>query len=182
MPLNIMRHEEEHLYAPAPASAAGQALSRALLRLRRAQRVQERRVRTVSGLSELDLLALRYLVQAERDGREVSPKDLRVMLSTSPANVTNVIDRLVARGFITRKPQPRDRRAPLLGPPEAAADQVDTRIGFHHQRMVEAINALSDGDAAGAAEVIDAIAAALDELALQQNERVDISPAAAGSL
>ena len=94
MPQNVVRHESEHLYAAQPYSAAGQRLSTAILRLHDAERRQSDRALRASGLSSLDLSALRYLVQGAREHRDLGPKDLIGMLDTSSATVTNVVERL----------------------------------------------------------------------------------------
>ena len=89
MPQNVVRHESEHLYAAQPHSAAGQRLSTAILRLHDAERRQSDRALRASGLSSLDLSALRYLVQGVREQRDLGPKDLIGMLDTPSATVTN---------------------------------------------------------------------------------------------
>jgi DNA-binding MarR family transcriptional regulator len=143
---------------------AGRRLSKAILRFRRAERHQAQRAQRVSGLSNMDLTALRYLVQGLRDGRDLGPKDLIVMLDTSSATVTNVVDRLEARDFLTRVQHPHDRRASLLVPTEAAIDCVDTSFGAHHAAIVGVIDGLSPTEADGAADVLSRIADALDAL------------------
>ena len=164
MPKTIVRHEEEHLYSAPPETEAGRALSAALLRLRRAQHAQENRALRSSGLSNLDLRALRYLVQAGRDERFLSPKDLGFVLGTSSANMTNIVDRLVAKGYVERVSHPTDRRAHHLMPTEAAVRHVDTALGEHHSTLVAEINKLGDEVAATTALTIARIADALDAL------------------
>ncbi|MFH8252738.1 MarR family winged helix-turn-helix transcriptional regulator [Microbacterium sp. B2969] len=167
MPQNVVRHEGEHLYATQPSTPEGRRLSEAILALRRAERVQAERALRASGLSNLDLTALRYLVQGYRDGRDLSPKDVIVMLDTSSATVTNVIERLVQRGFVTRVQHPTDRRAHYLVPTEAAIRRVDDSYAAHHSTVVTTIEGLSPEDAETAATVITRIAEALDRLAHQ---------------
>ncbi|MBN9613159.1 MAG: MarR family transcriptional regulator [Actinobacteria bacterium] len=168
MPQTIIRHEQEHLYSTPPRSEAGQALAAALLRLRRAEHVQELRSLVSSSLSNLDLRALRYLVQAQRDERSIGAKDLIVMLGTSSANVTNVIDRLVSRGYVERMKHPTDRRASILQPTPRAVEQVEQAIGSHHSRLVQQIDSFGDEEAAIAAAVVSQIADSLDLLAEEQ--------------
>lgn len=168
MPQTVVRHEQEHLYAEQPHTAAGRELSVALLRLRRAEHVQETRALSASGLSNLDLRALRYLVQAHRDGRDLGPKDLIAMLDTSSANITNVVDRLVNKGYVERVSHPTDRRAHHLRATAAAIQHVDSAVGAHHAELVAVINQLDEEQAAAAASVISQFATALDELATRQ--------------
>jgi DNA-binding MarR family transcriptional regulator len=165
MPQNVVRHEGEHLYAEQPASPEGRRLSEAILHLRRAERVQADRTLAASGLSSMDLTALRYLVQGYRDGRDLSPKDLISMLDSSSATVTNVIERLVQRGYLQRVDHPTDRRAHFLKPTETAVHRVDDAYLGHHSAIVGVIDDLPFDEAAVAASVLERIAASLDDLA-----------------
>ena len=165
MPKTVTRHEGEHLYAEQPRTREGQSLSEAILHLRRAERVQAERALRTSGLSSMDLTALRYLVQGYRDGRDLSPKDLIVMLNTSSATVTNVVERLVDRSFVTRVQHPTDRRAHYLVPTESAIRRVEDAFGAHHSTVVAVIDRLTREDAETTTAVITAIAEALDRLA-----------------
>jgi DNA-binding MarR family transcriptional regulator len=164
MPKSVVRRESEHLYAQAPRSDAGRRLSDAVLRLRRAERAQVERAQRVSGLSMVDLTALRYLVQADRDHRDLSPKDMIVMLDTASATVTNVLERLVARNLVTRVQHPTDRRAHHLVPTAAGIALVDQALAAHHAAVVAAIDQLEDQDAETAAGAIARIADAIDRL------------------
>lgn len=165
MPKTVVLHEGEHLYAEQPHSEAGRKLSAAILHFRNTERVQADRSRSASGMATLDLSALRYLVQGHREHRDISPKDLMVMLDTSSATVTNVVDRLVTRGYVTREQHPRDRRAHFLVPTQDAINHVDRVYGAHHATVVEVIENLPAADAETAARVITLITDALDDLA-----------------
>lgn len=162
MPHNIIKHESEHLYSAPPRTAAGRALSAALLRLRRADRARELHALALSGLSNLDLRALRYIVQAARDERSLGPKDLVTMLGTSSANVTNVIDRLARKGLVERLNHPTDRRARYLHPTDAAVQTLESAMGDHHSAIIAEIDRLDDADAAAAAAALERIAVALE--------------------
>jgi DNA-binding MarR family transcriptional regulator len=167
MPKTVVRHEGEHLYAQQPRTAAGRRLSDAILRLRSAEHRQAERAQRVSGLSAVDLTALRYLVQGYRDGRDLSPKDVIVMLDSSSATVTNVIERLVARDLVVRVQHPTDRRAHHLVPTEEAITRVDETFSAHHSAIVEAIDEVADADAETAADVISRVTEELEKLSRQ---------------
>lgn len=158
MPRTTVRREGEHLYAAQPKTESGRALCEALLRLRRAEHQLDTRALLESGMSNLDFRALRYMVQASRDEQSLSPKDLRTMLGTSSANVTNVVDRLAKRGLVERRVHPRDRRAHYLDPTAKAITQVDEVLGGHHSAMVSYIDGLDDKDAAAAARILVGLA------------------------
>ena len=164
MPQNVVRHESEHLYAAQPHSAAGQRLSTAILRLHDAERRQSDRALRASGLSSLDLSALRYLVQGAREHRDLGPKDLIGMLDTSSATVTNVVERLAGRGLVTRVQHPRDRRAHFLVPTDEGVRLVDEVFASHHAAIVAVIDDLPDDESACTAAVLAKIADALDRV------------------
>ncbi|MGA0568394.1 MarR family winged helix-turn-helix transcriptional regulator [Rathayibacter sp. KR2-224] len=164
MPQTVVRHESEHLYAAQPETAEGKALTEALLRLRRAEFLLANRALESTGLSSLEFNALRYLVQARRDGRDMSPKDVIVMLNTSSATVTNVIERLVTRGYLTRVSHPSDRRAHYLVPTEPAVHLVDSAYHDHHAAIVDVVNELDAMDLATACAVVNKIVERLDAL------------------
>ena len=164
MPKTVVRHENEHLYADEPSTEAGRALTSAILRLWRAERAQAERALRSSGLSSLDLTALRYLVQGFRDGRDLSPKDLIVMLESSSATVTNVVERLVGRSYVKRQQHPTDRRAHYLVPTDEGITQVDRSLGDHHAAIVRVVEELEPEQAKATAAAIAKIADALDEL------------------
>ncbi|KAA9089722.1 MarR family winged helix-turn-helix transcriptional regulator [Microbacterium radiodurans] len=165
MPQNVVRHEGLHLYADQPRDEVGQRLSDAILRLRRAEQVQAGLAVRASELSAIDLTALRYLVQGHRDGRDLGPKDLIIMLATSSATVTNVVERLATRGYIERVQHPSDRRAHYLVPTEEAIARVDDAFAQHHSAIVSVIDELDEERAVIAADVIARIADALDAVA-----------------
>lgn len=165
MPQSIVRHEHVHLYASEPRSDAGRELSRAILELRHAEQVQADRSQRISGLGGIDLSALRYLVQAQRESREISPKDLIVMLGTSSATVTNVIERLVGKGYVLREQHPTDRRAHYLVPTEAAADLIDEVYGGHHGAVVSVIDSLDEDAVVTTTAVLRKVAETLNDLA-----------------
>lgn len=165
MPQSIVRHEHAHLYATQPLTEAGRELSNAILELRHAEQIQADRSQRISGLGGIDLSALRYLVQAQRERRTISPKDLIVMLGTSSATVTNVIERLVGKGYVLREQHPTDRRAHYLVPTETAIELVDEVYGGHHGAVVAIIDDLDEQVVLTATDVIRRIAATLDDLA-----------------
>lgn len=144
MPRTTVRREEEHLYAAQPATESGRALCEALLRLRRAEHQLDTRALRQSGMSNLDFRAIRFIVQASRDEKSLSPKVLATMLGTSSANVTNIVDRLESRNMVERRIDQHDRRAHLIVPTPYAIEQVDEVLGGHHSAMVTYINALDD--------------------------------------
>jgi DNA-binding MarR family transcriptional regulator len=161
---DLIHREAHHLYSEHPHHAEGRRLSEALSRLRHAERLQAERAVRASGLSGTDLTALRYLVQARRDERDVSPKDLIVMLGSTSATVTNVVERLVRRSLVRRTDHPTDRRAHFLVPTDEAERLVHRVFELHHAAVVHAIDEMDPAAAEAAAEAIVRITDSLDRL------------------
>jgi DNA-binding MarR family transcriptional regulator len=165
VPQTVVLHERQHLYADEPKTEIGRRLSAALLALRRTENAQADRALHSTRLGTLDFTALRYLVQAQRDERLMSPKDVIVMLNTSSATVTNVIERLVSRGYVIRQSHPRDRRAHFLVPTPEGVELVESAYHDHHAALVSVIDSLGEEESETAAKVIEAIVAQLDTIA-----------------
>lgn len=68
------------------------------------------RVAETLGLGSADTKALDVL---QRHG-EITPKDLGELTGLAPASITDMVDRLQARGLVTRRPHPDDGRRVLV--------------------------------------------------------------------
>lgn len=162
MPLTVVRREHMHLYAREPRTRAAKNAVDALLRLQHAEEQQLDEARNDSGLTKNEFLAVRYMLQAHRDGRAMGPKDLAVMLNVSNASVTKIVDGLVAKGDFVRAPHPTDRRAQVLEPTVQAARKIDESYARFHEAVVEVVDHLSAEDnevlARVLASVVDALA------------------------
>lgn len=112
-------------------------LLNALRDYRSSEAAMRRRTRTSMGMGETDLLALRYLLEAEHQGRSVSPKELAAWLGVTSASMTALIDRLVASGNVRREPHPSDRRALILRPTPGSDQEVRSTLGGMHARMID---------------------------------------------
>lgn len=70
---------------------------------------------------EFDVLAA-----LRRAGHRLSPGQLLKQTMVTSGTMTNRVDRLAARGLVTRDPHPDDRRAVLVGLTDAGRDAVDS--------------------------------------------------------
>ena len=66
------------------------------------------------GLHDTDLKALLHVMQAERDGRQITAGGLATALGLTSGAVTGVVDRLVRSGHVDRSTDRADRRKVLL--------------------------------------------------------------------
>ena len=100
------------------------SLSGRVIRLARHVEVSRREVLAVRDLEgwEYDvLLALR----AAGAPHELSPSALMAATQVASGTVTNRIDRLIRRGFVSREPDPADRRGVLVRLSPAGRKRVD---------------------------------------------------------
>lgn len=161
MPLTVVRREALHLYAERPRTESGAAAIDALLAVQSAEEHEIELARMASGLTKNEFHAIRYLLQAQRDDRPMSPKDLVVMLALSNASVTKIVDELEAKGDLERVPHPTDRRVQVLRPTEQAAEKIDAAYGRFHEAVVRVLDTMSDADNAAVARVLGAVGDAL---------------------
>ncbi|ROP65265.1 DNA-binding MarR family transcriptional regulator [Curtobacterium sp. PhB130] len=146
------------------ATQRGVAVLNALRRYRAAETAMRRRTRDSMGMGETDLLAVRYLLQAQRSGRKISPKDLSAHLGISSASTTILIDRLVKSNHVRRDPHPTDRRALVITPTTATDDEVRATLGIMHRRMMNIAEGLSTDDARTVAFFLENMREAVDEI------------------
>ena len=123
------------------------AVLNALRDYRASEAAMRRRTRSSMGMGETDLLALRYLLQAEAAGKTVGPKELGARLGVTSASTTTLVDRLVKSGHVRREPHPTDRRALILRPTPGSDQEVRHTLGLMHQRMMDAASSLSADEA-----------------------------------
>ncbi|OOP65093.1 MarR family transcriptional regulator [Arthrobacter sp. SRS-W-1-2016] len=121
-------------------------LLNALRDYRASEAAMRRRTRTSMGMGETDLLALRYLLEAEHQERAVSPKELAAWLGVTSASMTALTDRLVASGNVRREPHPSDRRALILRPTPGSDHEVRSTLGGMHSRMIEVARSFDAGE------------------------------------
>ncbi|TQJ33519.1 MarR family winged helix-turn-helix transcriptional regulator [Arthrobacter sp. SLBN-122] len=135
----------EGYWYPPTADAQPRAVDviNALREFRTSESAMRRRTRSSAAMGETDLLALRYLIDAEAAGVGVRPTELAGRLGITSASMTSLVDRLVASGYVTRVPHPSDRRAVLLRPTPGADEEVRDNLNQMHQRMLEAAESLS---------------------------------------
>ncbi|MGE0230414.1 MAG: MarR family winged helix-turn-helix transcriptional regulator [Flavobacteriaceae bacterium] len=99
----------------------------------------ERRARTLS----LTLSASRALAVLIRN-QGVSQSGLSELTNIEPMAMVRVLDRLERMGYITRKPDPKDRRARILKTTPAAEEVVKRIWEMSDQTRAQAFDGISD--------------------------------------
>lgn len=145
-------------------AAAGMDVLNALRDYRAAETAMRRRTRSSMGMGETDLQALRFLLESQQAGREISPKELAAQLGISSASTTTLIDRLARTGYVRRKPHPRDRRALVLEATAESDCQVRRTMRDMHARMMDVAHTLTPEDAAVVVDFLTRMREAVDEI------------------
>jgi DNA-binding MarR family transcriptional regulator len=142
----------------------GVAVLNGLRDYRAAEAAMRRRTRSAMRMGETDLLAIRFLLKAQNEGRIVSPKDLAAHLSISTASTTVLLDRLARSGHVERRPHPTDRRALVIVPTIDSDGDVRATLGDMHRRMIEVAESLSPEEGAIVIAFLDRMRAAVDSV------------------
>ncbi|WP_344375811.1 MarR family winged helix-turn-helix transcriptional regulator [Agromyces tropicus] len=127
-------------------------------------------------MGETDLLAIRFLLKREQEGRSVSPKDLATHLGISSASTTVLIDRLVRSGHVERRPHPTDRRALVIAPTIASDDEVRATLGDMHRRMIQVAEGLEPDEAVTVLDFLEDMRTAVDSVRDGEGEQAPTAP------
>ncbi|MER8028146.1 MarR family transcriptional regulator [Streptomyces bauhiniae] len=90
---------------------------------------------------EFDVLAT-----LRRGGKPLTAKALAASVMIGSAALTNRVDRLVARGLVTRETVPGDRRSLHIALTDAGRDLVDRTVEGHVQNQRKILSGLEDAD------------------------------------
>jgi len=140
------------------------AVLEAMRTYRAAESAMRRRTQISMGMGENDLLALRYLITAQQDGRSIGPKELTAYLGISSASTTVLLDRLERSGQMRREHSPFDRRALILVPTATTDEEVRAALGDVPERMVEVASHLDAEQAKVVIEFLKRMRSAVDEI------------------
>jgi len=142
---------------------------------RAADAAMRRRTRDAMAMGENDLLTLRYLLKAQREGRIVQPAELSRYLGVSTASTTAIIDRLERSDHVRRASHPTDRRAIVVVPTIETDHEVRRTLGAMHARMLEAVAGMSPEESRIVIECLARMQAAVDRVEPAHDED-DASP------
>jgi len=151
-------------YSNDAGTPRGVSVLEAMRTYRAAETAMQRRTQTSMGMGENDLLALRYVIMAQRDGRSIGPKELTQYLGISSASTTVLLDRLEKSGQMRRENSPFDRRALILVPTATTDEEVQAALGALPERMVEVADTLSPEEARIVVSFLNSMRAAVDEI------------------
>ena len=134
-------------------------------RLYRASEVaMRRRTRDSMAMGENDLLTLRYLLKAEKEGRVVSPAELARYLGVSTASTTAIIDRLEKSHHVRRGPHPTDLRRIVVTPTVETDEEVRRTLGAMHTRMLDAVIGMTPDETRIVMDTLARLQTAVDQV------------------
>ncbi|WIE76928.1 MarR family transcriptional regulator [Curtobacterium sp. MCSS17_007] len=136
-------HGASGYWYPDRQEKAGVELLTLMRRYRAAEVAMRERKRRSMRMNATDMEAVRFLLRAGEQGRQVRPGDLTAHLGITSASTTAVVKRLVSTGHVERRPDPSDGRGALLVATGHSDDEVRTELTDVHARMIAAAERLS---------------------------------------
>ncbi len=140
--------------SPVRTSAYEESVLRSLRRITRAIDLHSRQLATRYRLTAPQLVCLRELM---REGGESTPGQLARTIHLSQATVTGILDRLSARGLVSRERSEEDRRRVIVRLTEDGRTVVRTAPSPLHERFAAALGRLGDEQQARIDEALEQI-------------------------
>ncbi len=109
-------------------------------------------------LPQFDVLAQLY-----RHPQGVTATELSRALLVTAGNLTGIIDRLEARGLVTRTPQAHDRRVRLLKLTAAGRRLATREVARHEQWLAQIFSGLEATEQQALVRALDALRHSLDQ-------------------
>ncbi len=139
----------------------------ALRRILRSTELYSKDLAQAAGLTPAQLRVLQIIVGT---GGSSTPKALATQMGVSQATVTVLVDKLVARGLVTRVRSSADRRQTNVVVTEKGRAATDEAPDALQQRYVKAFQQLEDWEQAQLVSSLERVAAMLDA------EDIDAAP------
>jgi len=142
------------------------AILRALRRILRASDRGVRRLAATTGLTPSQMLVLQ---QIERE-QDTTPSAVAAGLQFGQATVTNILDRLEAAGYVTRRRGERDKRQMLLNVTDAGRKVLNTAPDLLQEQFRSRFGALPAWEQAMMLASLERLSSLLDA------EDIDAAP------
>jgi DNA-binding MarR family transcriptional regulator len=96
--------------------------------------------------ADLSVAAFQVLAIIEGEGAPLPPSVVADRMLTTTGTMTSLLDTLMRRGLVHRKPHPSDRRMLLVDITDAGRDVVDVVLPVTHRITREVFDAFSEAD------------------------------------
>ena len=160
--------ETRNEHTQSPAASRGLRVMDALHRFQLAEAGLRTRSARLIGVSETEILALRFVVRKQEHGEPVTPTDLATYLAVRSTAVTLVVDHLESAGHLVRQPHPSDRRSLVLIATDPAVSRVREMFGSVYDTMMTVAGQLEDADADRIEVFLSSLTATLDSFAPEE--------------
>ncbi|MFG3198310.1 MarR family transcriptional regulator [Streptomyces sp. NPDC048208] len=118
---------------PRPPASPAQALT-AMDHLIAAHLIGQQEMARRLGLTVTDLTCFGFVLQAGPD--LLTAGDLAARAQVTTGAVTGILNRLERAGYVTRRPDPTDRRRVRVAAVPAAVSRVEAAYGAHYTRLM----------------------------------------------
>lgn len=116
---------------------------------------------------ELTVPQFMIMNYATADGVPLSDISARMLCDNS--NLTGIVDRLISKGYVERRPDPQDRRVSLICLTGAGADKLRRIRPRHHARVSRRMRSLSEPQVAELRDLLHALFQGLQSPAVDES-------------
>ncbi|WP_439689789.1 MarR family winged helix-turn-helix transcriptional regulator [Curtobacterium sp. SP.BCp] len=150
----------------AEAVPSGVLLLESVNRLRAAETLLQTRARAQAGLKANEFHALQYIATAAATGSPARPRHVAETLGVTEAAVSQLLDRLVARGLVHRERDTEDRRGRVLYLTDDARAALRDAYGELPGAVQDLLDAVPEEDARRVASLAAAVQDIVDRTAM----------------
>lgn len=104
---------------------------------------------------------------------QLSPKELLTSMLITSGAITYVIDQMQDAGYVTREPDPRDRRALLVRLTDAGKERVEEAMLAHLRVCDELLGPLDDAQRRGLRDALRLLLAAIEDGAVPASSALE---------
>lgn len=104
---------------------------------------------------ELTVPQFMIMNYATPDGVPLSTISTRMLCDNS--NLTGIVDRLISKGYVERRPDPQDRRVSLICLTAAGAEKLRSIRPRHHERVSHRMRSLSSDEVVQLRQLLQAL-------------------------
>ena len=142
----------------------------ALRRILRATDLNARMLARATGLTAPQLIALEIVAAAGR----ITPKEIAASAGVGGATVTKLVDKLEARGLVTRSRSERDRRAIWVSPTPAGKEMLERAPDPLQRTFSDQFEKLPDWEQAMIVAALEKVGAIMNAGAIDASPLLDV--------
>ncbi|MCT7377341.1 MarR family winged helix-turn-helix transcriptional regulator [Chelativorans salis] len=142
----------------------------ALRRILRATELNARTLARATGLTTPQLIVLEIVAAAGR----LTPKDIAARAGVGQATATALVDKLEARGLVTRTRGEQDRRVVWVAPTEAGLEMLKAAPDPLQRTFSEQFEALPDWEQAMVVAALEKVGAMLNAGTIDASPLLDV--------